>query len=128
MRTSEVETRTRKRIRKAVESRGYKVLEMDWEPWGPCFEKEGIPGGWTVLTNAPLLPNTNYGDEVGGLSVEEVLADIDWMIRPTEPCDCPDSDMPAHRLGNRYHGMPDTPIHRPDCRWHIAYRLSWWSR
>jgi len=121
------ETRTRRRIRLAVESRGYKVLEMEWEPWGACGEKEGIGGGWTVLTDAPWWPNTNYGDEVMGLSVEEVLADIDWQIRPAEPCDCPEAAQPAHRLGSRYRGMPEWPIHRRECRWFIDYRLSWWQ-
>lgn len=123
------ETRARRRIRKAVESRGYTVLDIEWEPWGAAAEKEGIPGGWTVLTTAPLHPNTNYGDEVYGLSVDEVLADIDWSIWPTEPCDCnPPGEFIASRLGSRYQGMPEWPIHRPDCRWHIAYRLSWWTQ
>lgn len=27
------ETRTRRRMRKAVESRGFKVLSMEYEPW-----------------------------------------------------------------------------------------------
>jgi hypothetical protein len=42
------ESRARQRIRKAVESRGYTVLAMEWEPWTPGGEKEGICGGWTV--------------------------------------------------------------------------------
>ena len=121
------ETRTRRRIRRAVESRGYNVISMEWEPWYDAGEKSGIGGGWTVLTDAPWFPNTNYGDEVWGLSVDEVLADIDWMLRPTEPCECvPEGEHVPHRLGSRYQGMPETPIHAPECRWHIAYRLSWW--
>jgi len=122
------ETRARRRIRKAVESRGYSVLEVDYEPWYDAGEKMGIGGGWSVLTTAPLWPNTNYGDEVDGLSVEYVLADIDWQIRPTTPCECPDAANPSPRHGSRYIGMPEAPIHEPDCRWFIRYHLPWWTR
>ena len=100
---------------------------MDWEPWYDAGEMSGIGGGWTVLTDAPLHTNTNYGDEVAGLSVEEVLADIDWSLHPTEPCDCiEEGERIVPRLGSRYQGMPETPIHLPGCRWRIDYRLPWW--
>lgn len=121
------ESRARQRIRKAVESRGCSVLSMEWEPWYVGGEMSGVCGGWTVVTDAPLHPNTNYGDEATGLNVEEVLADIDWSIHPTGPCDCPDAKDPRHRLGTRCHGMPRKPIHEPDCRWRITYRLPWWD-
>lgn len=120
------ETRARQRIREAVETRGCRVLNIEWEPWGQAAEKEGIPGGWTVLTDAPLKPNTNYGDEVCGLSVEEVLADIDWTLRPTEPCVCYPNDRDRHPLVSIV-GDPEHPLHEPTCRWYIAYQLRWWS-
>ncbi len=121
------ETRARKRIRKAVETRGYDVVSIEWEPWYDGGEMSGICGGWTVMTNAPLWPNTNYGDDAYGLNIEEVIASIDWGIRPPESCDCPEAQNPKPRSGSRYHGMPETPIHQPDCRWFIGYRLSWWD-
>lgn len=121
------ESRARRRIRKAVESRGFKVLSMDWEPWYPGGEMSGICGGWTVLTDRPLNANTNYGDEAGGLSVEEVLADIDWAFEPTKPCGC----YPKYRSGRHpahaIIGDPQFPLHEPSCRWYIRYRLPWWT-
>lgn len=120
------ETRARRRIRQAVESRGYSVLSMEWEPWSPGGEKEGIRGGWVVHTDAPLFPNTNYGDEVMGLSVEEALADVDWTIRPTEPCDCYPNDRKGRHPAHTIKGDPQRPLHEPACRWFIRYRLPWW--
>jgi hypothetical protein len=101
------ESRTRRRIRKAVEMSGF------------C-------GGWTVTTDAPLKEHTNYGDEFCGLSVEEVLADIDCDLWRTPPCGCyPEDDEPfRHPLNSRI----QHPLHEPDCRWFIAYRLPWWTR
>jgi len=122
------ESRARRRIRKAVESRGHSVLEMDYEPWYNAGEMAGIGGGWTVLTDAPLRPNTNYGDEVMGLSVEEVLADIDWWFSPPEPCDCYPDDREGRHPAHGIKGDPRHPLHEPSCRWFIRYHLAWWPR
>lgn len=122
------ETRTRLRIRKAIKSRGHNVISMDWEPWYPGGEMEGICGGWTVLTDAPLRPNTNYGDEVGGLSVEEVLAYVDWWWPPAEPCGCYPDDRPGRMPMTPLKDEPERPLHEPDCRWFIRYHLPWWPR
>lgn len=124
----QVETRARRRIRKAVESRGFKVTDMEWEPWGQAAEMCGIPGGWTVKTDAPFWERTNYGNECCGLSVEEVLAEIDWTFdRYTDDCGCyPDGREgrhPAHSLKDE----PYRPLHEPDCQWFIAYSLPWWN-
>ncbi len=121
------ESRRRRRIREAVESRGHKVIEMNYEAWYDGGEMSGICGGWTVLTNAPLKPNTNYGDEVGGLSVEEVLADIDWWYPPAEPCDCYPDDRKGRHPAHNLRDEPERPLHEPTCRWFIRYRLPWWK-
>ena len=119
------ETRARKRIRQAIESRGHIVESIEWEPIYHGGEKSGLCGGWTVTTVHSFLPNTWPGNDILGLSVEEVLADIDWSIRPTEPCDC---ERPRH-----YHplvpikGDPQMALHDKGCRWFIAYRLRWWT-
>jgi hypothetical protein len=121
------ETRARRRIRKAVESRGYKVLNIEWEPIYQGGEMSGLSGGWTVTTDAPLKVHTNYGDEFIGLSVEEVLADIDCDLWRTPPCPCyPDDDPLRHPMVSTKNS-PQHPLHEPDCRWFIAYRLPWWA-
>lgn len=121
------ETRARRRIRKAVESRGCAVVSIEWEPWSAGAEMEGIHGGWHVITDAPLHPNTNYGNDAHGLSIEEVLADIDWTIRPADPCGCYPDDRSRHPLVP-IKGDPEHPLHESDCRWFIAYRLPWWPK
>lgn len=122
------ESRARQRIRKAVESRGFKVLSMDWEPWGQAMEMSGVQGGWMVITDHPLIPHTNYGDEVCGLSVEEVLADIDYQFAPTEPCGCyPENRQNTHPL-IRLKGDPERPLHEPTCQWFIDYWMHWWTK
>ncbi len=40
------ESTARRKIRQAVEARGYALVELRWSPWGAAAEKEGIPGGW----------------------------------------------------------------------------------
>lgn len=124
---SEVETRARRRIRRAVESRGFKVLSIDWEPWYNGGEMSGICGGWTVLTDRPWEPNTNYGDEAMGLSVAEVLAWIDYFFKPSEPCGCYPGDRPDRMPMNLLKGEPEGVLHKPECHWHIDYRLPWWK-
>lgn len=42
------ETRTRRRIRKAVESRGYSVVDIAWEPIYNAGEMMGYADGWYV--------------------------------------------------------------------------------
>lgn len=120
------ETRTRRRIRKAVESRGYSVVSIEWEPWGSAVEKGGIPGGWTVLTDAPFWPNANYGNDAMGLSIEEVLADIDWTFHRYTDCACHPEDREGRHPAHTIKGDPERPLHEPDCRWFIHYRLPWW--
>lgn len=81
-------SRARQRITAAVESRGYKVKEIAWEPIYNAGEMCGLAGGWDLVVDRPYIKNTFPGDELGGLSVEEVLADIDYWLAPSEPCDC----------------------------------------
>jgi hypothetical protein len=118
------ETRARRRIRKAIESRGFTVESIEWEPWYDGGEMSGICGGWSVTTTEDFRPHTHPGNDVCGLSVEDTLADIDWSI-PAGPCAC---IRPRH-----YHpsvpikGDPQKPLHDPDCEWFIRYRLPWWK-
>jgi hypothetical protein len=117
------ETRARRRIRLAVESRGYKLTSLEWEPWYPGGEKEGICGGWSGTVDRPYMENTWPGDDIQGLSVEEVLAWIDEFIKPPEPCACTCTHYPL----NPIKGDPQTGLHVPECRWHIRYRMPWWD-
>lgn len=112
------ETRARRRIRLAVESRGFTLESLDWEPAFNAGEKMGLAGGWSGTT----WP----GNEFGGLSVDECLADIDWSLSPAEPCECrrPDGFHPLGRLK----GWPSkVGMHDPGCQWHIKYHLRWWT-
>lgn len=120
------ETRARRRIRQAVESRGYSVEFIDYEPWYNAGEMMGIGGGWTVEVDRPYLQNCWPGNELHGLSVEEILADIDYWLKPAEPCGC---DLKHHAsLAANVKGDPQRTTHDPDCRHHIKYRLPWWNR
>ena len=122
------ETRTRKRIREAVESRGFHVDQLEWEPPYVGGEMSGWCGGWTLILDRPYVPNTIPGDELSGLSVEELLADIDWALRPSDPCGCYQDDRPGRHPLNRIIGDPEHPLHEPGCRWYIAYRMFWWKK
>ena len=122
------ETRTRRRIREAIKSRGHNVISMEWEPIYNGGEMSGLSGGWTVLTDAPWRPNTNYGDEVCGLSVDDVLADVDWWFRPPEPCGCYQGDRPYRHPRGGTKDDPQRPLHEPTCRWFIRYHLPWWPK
>lgn len=52
-RADERETRARRKIRQAVEAKGWTITRMDWEPIRPGGEKEGPDGGWYVEVCAP---------------------------------------------------------------------------
>lgn len=119
------ETRTRRRIRKAVESRGFKVENLEWE--APYDAGQGYGGGWTVVVDRPYALYTYPGNEMGGLSVDDALADIDWSLRPTEPCACYPNDRRGRHAALRIKGDPEHPLHEPACRWYIAYHLRWWN-
>lgn len=122
------ETRARRRIRKAVENRGFKVLSMEWEPWYNAGEMSGLAGGWSVETDRPWEPNCNYGSEAYGLSVEEVLACIDYFFTPNEPCSCYSGERPDRMPMNLLKGEAEGVLHKAECRWHIEYHLPWWTR
>ena len=119
------ETRARQRIRKAVESRGFEVQELNWEPIYNSGEMCGLAGGWDLVLDRPYLSKTFPGDELGGLSVEEVLADIDYWLRPAEPCECDREHNAMFAAG--LINDPHKTTHDPSCKWHISYKLRWWS-
>lgn len=114
------ETRSRRRIRLAVESRGYNVEELEWEPIYTGAEKEGMGGGWSAITDRPYH-DLGY-QELNALSTEELLAEIDYWLKPPELCDCGSTHYPGHPLK----GDPPGPAHQVDCRWRLNYHLSWW--
>lgn len=120
------ETRARRRIREAVESRGYQVETLEWEPIYYAGEMEGDAGGWLVILDRPYLERTRPGDELYGLSVEEVLAAVDYWLPPAEPCECDRAHDPIAAV--RVKGDPQRPTHGIDCPHHITYRLRWWAR
>ncbi|HET6916262.1 MAG TPA: hypothetical protein VFH56_09265 [Acidimicrobiales bacterium] len=120
------ETRTRRRIRQAVEARGFRVARLDWEPIYNGGEMCGWCGGWTLITDPPHMPpNTIPGDDLYGLSVDELLAEIDYSVKPPAPCDCDRTHHPMLAAG--VINDPEKPTHGPECRWHIPYRLRWWK-
>lgn len=125
MTTPVKESRARRRIRKAVESRGYAVTSMEYEPWYDAGEKCGIGGGWSILLDRPFLENTWPGDDLFGLSVEEVLAGIDYWLPPPAPCDCDRKHDPM--MACRLIGDPKKPTHGSECPHHIKYHLPWWT-
>ena len=120
------ETRARKRIRLAVESRGFTLESLDYETPYNAGEMAGIGGGWYGATVELIWPNTFPGNEFCGLNAEDVLADIDWSLRPTEPCDC-ERPQGFHPRGGVKGWPSQVGMHDPDCRHYIKYRLTWWQ-
>lgn len=118
----QTETRARRRIRKAVESRGYQLVHLEWEPWSNGGEKSGICGGWYGRLDRPTAPNIHPGDDIVGLTVEELLAHIDQFVPPPEPCACPEPDS-----GPLWSHTP-LFMHEPGCKWRLRYWLRWWTR
>lgn len=47
------ESRRRRKIREAVEARGWTLTTLEWEPIGAASEKEGPSGGWYGECRAP---------------------------------------------------------------------------
>ena len=119
-----IETRARRRIRQAVESRGYAVATLDWESIYNAGEMMGLAGGWGLTLDRDYLPNTSPGNDLGALSVEELLAQIDYWLKPDGPCEC-DRSHSADRAAALIND-PQKPTHGPECRWYIPYRLRWW--
>lgn len=120
------ESRARKRIREAVESRGFTLDTIEWEPVYNAGEMMGLAGGWWGETVERIWPNTTPGNEFGGLNVEDCLADIDWALGPPSVCECVRPDGFDPRGGIK--GWPSqVGMHDPGCRWHIHYRLPWWQ-
>ncbi|AYQ99727.1 hypothetical protein PBI_MANDA_41 [Mycobacterium phage Manda] len=118
------ETRARRRIRQAVESRGYRVESIDYEPWYNAGEMMGIAGGWWIELDRPYVEHTFPGNDLQGLSVEEVIAQVDYWLKPAGPCGCDRNHDPltACRLIND----PCKPTHDPGCPHHLKYHLPWW--
>lgn len=118
------ETRTRSRIRRAVESRGYEVAELTYERPYYGGEFEGTCGGWWLWLDRDHTPNAHPGNDLMAVTADELLAYIDYQLKPTEPCECPTR---SHHPLIRLKGDPQGTLHEPGCRWHIAYRLYWWA-
>lgn len=110
------ETSARRRIREAVESRGFSLASLSYTP----------AVGWEGTTTEKIFPNMWPGDCFEGRSVDECLADIDWALPTPGPCGCerPASFYPLGRLK----GWPSkVGCHDEGCRWFIRYRLPWWT-
>jgi hypothetical protein len=78
------ETRARRKIRLAVEAKGYRLSELTWEPWGAAAEKEGIPGGWVGYVD-PEPDGLCGTPAVMGLSVEEAVQWVEDFIPKRTP-------------------------------------------
>lgn len=120
--TTQRETRARRRIRQAVESRGFKLLTLEWEPWSDGGEKSGICGGWYGTVDRQTHPSFFPGNEVMGLSVEEAVAWVDEFFPTPEPCACKKPDYPRPSQAHE-----PTFMHEPECRWRLNYWLAWWG-
>ena len=119
---NESETRARRRIREAVEARGYTLTRLTWEPWGAAAEKSGISGGWECQVSPRPIENFYGSEDFCGLSVEELLQYLDQFLPPREPCECPKQDRSPTL-------EPFTPIffHTEACPYRIRYWLRWWG-
>ncbi len=79
------ESRARRKIREAVEARGYTIHDLTWEPWGRAAEKEGIPGGWWFRVGPDPTPHGSSGlDWFGGLSWQEAVANVEEFLPSRE--------------------------------------------
>lgn len=79
------ETLARRKIREAVEARGYTIHDLEWEPWGQAAEKEGIPGGWTFRVEPDPSGRGSSGlDWFGGLSWQEAIENVEEFL-PLRP-------------------------------------------
>lgn len=121
------ETRARRRIREAVESRGYAIETIDYEAPYNAGEMMGLGGGWWITLDRPYLERSFPGNELGGLSVDEVLADVDYWLKPDSPCAC-DLSRRHPIIAANVKGDPQRPTHDPGCRHHIKYHLRWWPK
>lgn len=108
------ETRARRRIRRAVESRGRTLRTLEWEQPYMGGEMEGVCGGWWGTTDDERYP------EVMGLNVDDVIACVDSWLVPTEGCLCRSPERPP--MLSAEPGW----CHEPTCKWHLPYHLRWW--
>jgi hypothetical protein len=72
------ESRARKKIRQAVEAKGYTITRFDWEPIRPGGEKEGLEGGWYLEVRAP----SGGEDWVMGLNWRDAVEWADRFLKP----------------------------------------------
>lgn len=70
------ETRARRKIREAVEARGWSIDVMRWEPIGAAAEMAGPSGGWYLEVRAA----SGGVDWVLGYSWQECLRWIDEFL------------------------------------------------
>jgi hypothetical protein len=68
------ESRARRKIREAIEAKGWTVLRMEWEPIRAGAEKSGPEGGWYVEARAP----SGGTDWVLGYSWQDA---VEWAER-----------------------------------------------
>lgn len=113
------ETRARRRIRQAVESRGFKLVTLDWEPVSAGSEMGGSCGGWYGRVDRPTDDHTWPSNEVMGLNVDSVIAWVDCFFPTPEPCDCTSGVSP-------FYSHEPVSMHDPDCKWHLDYWMPWW--
>jgi hypothetical protein len=118
--TDNVETKARRRIRQAVESRGFKLVSLTWEPWSNGGEKSGICGGWFGELDRQTHPFPDA--EIMGLSVDETVCWVDEFVPTPEPCDCDPPTYPGPLQSSE-----PTFMHEEGCPWRLRYWLRWWG-
>jgi hypothetical protein len=73
--------RNKRKIEKALETKGYKLMDAIWEPVGGNIEMVGRSGGWTIIykeLGEELL------DHIFGYSIGEVFEYIDKLPTMSE--------------------------------------------
>jgi len=121
------ESRARRRIRKAVELFGFRLVSLEWEPITAGAEKSGPCGGWLGYIerqDGGMIDAHWTGSPgrvgVAGYNVEHVLDWIDEFVRPVDPCVCPRADPVARQRAQLQN-------HTADCRYYLTYRLPWFA-
>jgi hypothetical protein len=117
VKTIATETRGVRRIRKAVESRGYGLASVEWEKLNGYGE-----GGWFITLDRDYLPNSHPGNDLCAETLDDLIAYIDHQLKPAEPCACGRTHHPLIVLK----GDPPIPLHDESCPNFLRYRLAWW--
>ncbi len=69
-------SRSKEKIRKAIEAKGWTILELDWEPIGPAMEKCGPDGGWSIMIEKEVPDKPYEFEHLMGYNIGEIMDQI----------------------------------------------------